>query len=372
MPRCADKNALFYFLKIFYEMMDHVAGKKSNERIVILDVLRGIAALSVVIYHLSAKSKSVTFVYGTTGVDLFFIISGFVILMTLEKTKKGIDFITGRFSRLYPTYWTAVIFTFTLQAITYKFYFHQAISNEKWIQGLVNLTMFQTYFGIHDLDGPYWTLILEMSFYIFMYVLFVTKQLNNIINISLIMMVLAFVMRYSGYMPFAKIWSVICYWLPFLSYLPLFISGIMFYNTWKGNRSRKVYFIVFISFVYQAMGYTTRDIAVLGISQPEYVGLLVLYFSLFFLFVNDKLNWIAFKPLKFLGTISYALYVCHGFFSNGVMIPFLNNILHLNFWVAFSITFIMVLAIASAITFWIEIPARKKLRTLLSSAFSKN
>ena len=81
-----------------------------------LDALRGIAALMVVFFHFTigrAEAK-LGFKLGTTGVDLFFIISGFVIFMSLSKVKSSLDFVINRVSRLYPTYWVSVTFTFIL------------------------------------------------------------------------------------------------------------------------------------------------------------------------------------------------------------------------------------------------------------------
>src|SRR5688572_13967921 len=97
-----------------------------------LDSLRGIAALCVVLFHFTfgydnglkiLEEGKFYFTYGYLGVHLFFLISGFVILMTLEKTKSSADFFVSRFSRLYPAYWTAIILTVlftTLLAVPFQ------------------------------------------------------------------------------------------------------------------------------------------------------------------------------------------------------------------------------------------------------------
>src|ERR1700686_2691801 len=85
-----------------------------------LDVLLGIAALMVLLFHYTERFHElyghapgmVLFTIGRQGVDLFFIISGFVIFMTIEKTRRGLDFVVSRFSRLFPAYWIAVSLTF--------------------------------------------------------------------------------------------------------------------------------------------------------------------------------------------------------------------------------------------------------------------
>ena len=69
-----------------------------------LDALRGLAALGVVAYHYLDQPAY----YGLLGVELFFIISGFVILMTLERVPSLLQFAIGRAARLYPAYWFSV------------------------------------------------------------------------------------------------------------------------------------------------------------------------------------------------------------------------------------------------------------------------
>jgi len=82
-------------------------------RIQELDSLRGIAAVAVVLYHFTYRFGELyefqtpppfQVTLGQYGVQLFFIISGFVIFMTLNRTRRPLDFVVSRFSRLHPTY----------------------------------------------------------------------------------------------------------------------------------------------------------------------------------------------------------------------------------------------------------------------------
>ena len=95
----------------------------SSARISSLDALRGIAALAVVLYHYTFRYNALyghnfsleplsVLKYGHLGVQLFFIISGFVIYLSIENTQSIKKFASNRFARLYPAYWCAVFVTF--------------------------------------------------------------------------------------------------------------------------------------------------------------------------------------------------------------------------------------------------------------------
>jgi len=139
-----------------------------------LDGLRFAAALGVVLFHYTAKQHQAwgrpvgevfphlhTFTsLGYYGVHLFFVISGFVILMTAWG-KDIPSFVASRVSRLYPAYLVAV----PLAAILLGWIWlgQKSISV---FQIAVNLTMLQGAFGIDHIDGVYWTLWVELRFYV--------------------------------------------------------------------------------------------------------------------------------------------------------------------------------------------------------------
>ncbi|MFF2344705.1 acyltransferase family protein [Pseudarthrobacter sp. NPDC058119] len=145
-------------------------------RLLLLDCLRLAAALGVVAYHYTAvfgdlfwgvPSREVfprlsgLTAYGAMGVQLFFIISGFVILMSAHGRSVG-QFVASRVSRLFPAYWTAVILAaFLLLAVT-----HGDMNRVTWTDALLNLSMLQQSVGVSSLDGVFWTLWVELLFYI--------------------------------------------------------------------------------------------------------------------------------------------------------------------------------------------------------------
>ena len=125
--------------------------KVISNRLQELDALRGIAVMLVVFLHFTSadgQSKNI-FKLGVTGVDLFFVISGFVILLTLEKTKNWQDFVVGRFSRLYPVYWLTVTVIALLMLVMNFVGTQPSIGMP--IKYLANMTMLQNYFKKKDI-----------------------------------------------------------------------------------------------------------------------------------------------------------------------------------------------------------------------------
>jgi len=152
-----------------------------------IDLFRFLAAMSVVIYHYTFRGYAADDMspiyypyladitkYCFLGLDLFFMISGFVILLTAtNRDFKG--FFISRIIRLYPAFWIAV----TLTAIVILLF-----GGERYdvglIQYLANMTMLSGYMGIKPIDDVYWTLIVEITFYVMIGVLLLTNQIKNI------------------------------------------------------------------------------------------------------------------------------------------------------------------------------------------------
>ena len=97
--------------------------------------------------------------YGEEGVRLFFVISGFVITMSLRRSRLS-DFVVARFIRLFPTYWACLALTLTVVTIW-------GLPGQR-LGGTdiaANLTMLQPFAQITSIDGSYWTLAAELAFY---------------------------------------------------------------------------------------------------------------------------------------------------------------------------------------------------------------
>jgi len=272
-----------------------------NQRYSELDAIRGIAALMVVVYHYTARYGEIygysiepvfSFELGKFGVQLFFIVSGFVIFLTLDKTVHAVDFIVSRLSRLYPAYWVAVILTFSV-----VYFFSLPGREVEASSALVNLTMFQKWFSVPNVDGVYWTLAVELSFYLIMYVLFVTKKLNKITLISVVWLCAIIFCRYLEVYQSVEIHEVIELMFV-LEYGNLFIAGIMFYKIMKNSLSSSYLVLLMCLFTEYVL-------------HGSSVIIIFSYFCIFYLFIKGRLSMLSIRPLVFLGTISYSLYLIH-------------------------------------------------------------
>jgi peptidoglycan/LPS O-acetylase OafA/YrhL len=147
--------------------------KRPRPRIQILDGLRLVAALMVLSWHYVAFGHGPDKVpyaqvgavypiaaYGWLGVELFFLISGFVITMSSLGHTLG-EFVASRVTRLYPAYWFAILLT-TGVLVLFPIATHALPGPDV----ALNLTMFQSAFGVGSVDAVYWTLWVELHFYL--------------------------------------------------------------------------------------------------------------------------------------------------------------------------------------------------------------
>jgi peptidoglycan/LPS O-acetylase OafA/YrhL len=153
-------------------------------RIEFLDVLRGFAALLVILQH-SVEAGSPRFAlwtnkyinFGEVGVVVFFIVSGFIIPVSLEKYNSLPQFWLGRVLRLWPTYIASMIGAIAIHPFAHELPAYFKAHPTRFILG--NLTMFAEYLRIPLALGAYWTLSLELVFYLLCSLLFLIGSLRK-------------------------------------------------------------------------------------------------------------------------------------------------------------------------------------------------
>ena len=141
----------------------------SGPRLDWLDALRGYAALVVVLFHLSptvigAGAHMAVFRVidlGKYGVLLFFLVSGYVIPMSMERHGSLRRFWIGRLFRIYPAYLFAIVFLIVCTATV------PAVLREQTISSMLgHATMLSDPLGLRGAVRVFWTLSYEMVFYL--------------------------------------------------------------------------------------------------------------------------------------------------------------------------------------------------------------
>jgi peptidoglycan/LPS O-acetylase OafA/YrhL len=341
-------------------MMNDSFGKSQLKvRFLELDVLRGIAALAVLICHYTAKINDTTlihvkcgnileFPWGGYAPQLFFIISGFVICMTLDSCSRAMDFIVSRFSKLYPVYWVAVLLSFIV--INHFSLYPRLLSIDSL---LINLSMLQEWFKVDHVDSVYWTLTVELLFYLVIFTVYLLGAIRHIEWLGVVFLCMMVLRKFLISTEVSHIF-LISFFDPLLSWGHLFFAGILFYKLkTRGNAWHR----------YAALGLCMLvQWLVWGQKMPMLTVPVFLFFLIFILFVFNLLSWIKQAPLIYLGTISYSLYLTH--LEIGRVIIEWLKFFSVPSWLCFVIPTCIVMLLASLMTFCVERPALYFIRRL--------
>jgi peptidoglycan/LPS O-acetylase OafA/YrhL len=153
-----------------------------------MDGLRFAAAAAVLLYHFTATSTASGYWgtapvhafpllnevtrYGWLAVELFFVISGFVILRSADG--RGVaGFVASRVGRLFPAYWASIVLTAALQQVW------SGGRQTSLTETLVNLTMVQDLFAVTGVQVVFWTLLVELKFYLLVFVVLALGPLTR-------------------------------------------------------------------------------------------------------------------------------------------------------------------------------------------------
>lgn len=298
-----------------------------SNRINYLDGLRGLAIITVLCFHLFSRwGEYLSFVeitenyypfkYGWMGVQLFFMISGYVIFMTLERTSEIKVFLIKRWLRLFPAMLLVSIIVFS----TMQLFYLRPAGILDWyniIPGLLflhpTLLNAATDITFVSLEGAFWTIYIEVGFYLVSSLVYFLFKKNILIKIIIALFVFSTVYHYSIYFfqlsnsvnsslifNFEKLLNVFGF-----KYYCWFAIGMFVYDLNK--RGVKVFdstpllALLFISALSMSEG---------GVE----VFIISLLLGAFFVLtnVNNFLKTLlSTKVLVFFGFISYPLYLIH-------------------------------------------------------------
>jgi peptidoglycan/LPS O-acetylase OafA/YrhL len=309
----------------------------ASQRLAFLDALRGIAALLVLVSHMGGQLSPTfqntlkEFNIGHVGVVVFFLCSGYIIPVSLERTNSLRVFWVRRFFRLYPLYWASLLGAVILTGYT-------SIDTV-----LANATMLQFFMGFPHVNGLYWTLTLELIFYALISFLFFAKLYRHTEWIALILILAARLTE--GLYPALTGGLLIA--VPVGCYLAIMWAGTIIYRAQHGEiRPLRAWLLLILILI--AVTYPPDQLwYFLRWSEPAHIPARLVGFAIFGAALFWRERRVA-RLFTWLGTISYSVYLLHPFVLS--IAPFANPILLISLWV------LLTLALASATYRWIEHP----------------
>lgn len=340
-------------------MQSEPGNTRQLPRLHVLDAFRALAISAVLVCHYFASwgppqyprnlygyqyTYPIWLGWGALGVEFFFIISGFVIFMTLERCESLFEFWLRRFARLYPAYVVALALTFCVANTIGPVEF--ASTSADLLSGLTFTTPFIA--GAKFVDQVYWSLIVELQFYIAIGLIYVVASKR-----------------------FAAAWtlyvgaSLACWFIGttygvhvlvsfanrifLLPYLAHFTLGIAFYFLYSGRAGggRTLALVALLTYV-----------VVAGRAPVAWHVVHSVMVVLFVLFLWGKLGWIATRPLRFLGEISYSLYLIHAYVGI-ILIALLTRQLGAPDFVAAVVATLICVGLSYGLTTAVEKPAKR-------------
>lgn len=298
-----------------------------------IDSLRGIAVLFVIFYHLEISSY---FSGGYVGVDIFFVISGFLITKIIvekinDNTFTFSEFYLRRFRRIFPTFIFTVITTFIISVVIFPPNYIERISGSviHSIMSISNIYFWQesNYFDTSKNLKPLlhtWSLSIEEQFYLFLpVILFIlNKKLKlNFNKILMILFIIALVslistlyykdISYSDNQFLEKDYSTIFYLIPFRMYEFIIGGSMVWAQKYKSNNTliNELFTLIGLIMVFYSVIFFTDSTLF-----PSYNALIPCAGAAMLIYFGEKsilgriFNNIFFVKI---GIISYSLYLSH-------------------------------------------------------------
>jgi peptidoglycan/LPS O-acetylase OafA/YrhL len=327
-----------------------------------IDGLRGLCALAVMLFHYVFRVQHIVppadnpLVFAVPGlpdrligeipVYVFFMISGFVISFTLDRSRTWRDFIVSRFSRLYPVYWVVTLLLAGVWTL-----FPPRESHMPLGVVLTNLTMLQDYVRVGSINPVYWSLTAELGFYALMLAVFLAGEFQRLPRWAAIWLILSIVFGIACAIFGEKnvpVPTVIAIFFN-LFFAPYFVAGIVFYRVsregWSAGRILLLAACVLGYFV---------------MLPPVGATIMVAATLLWAAIVQRRARALTLRPLVFLGTISYALYLSHLVLGMHVIAALSGSPMIARVAAACAVS----LALAIVLTFAVERPAQSFIRRI--------
>jgi peptidoglycan/LPS O-acetylase OafA/YrhL len=333
-----------------------------------VDLLRIVAAVAVMTYHylfsayaggqsgLRFPHADLVARYGYLGVDLFFTISGFVVLLSAWNRGPR-SFVVSRVVRLYPAYWIAVTLTAFVSVA-----FSQGRFPVSLPQYLANLTMFNSLPNMQNVDVVYWTLWAELRFYAMILVLtWIGITARRVTIFCWAWLAATFVFQ-AGLLPHA---TDLVLNTQFAHY---FIAGMALCLIRRYGVTRQTPAIVAIALgnaIYRGIGFADR----VGIRyhteirRPVVVAIIVAIFAVMLAIALRLTHRLGRPWFAVLGALTYPLYLVHAHIGFIIFERLGDQVNHV---ILVAATMLLMVGIAAALHYGVERPVAPRLKRLLS------
>lgn len=297
---------------------------RARQRIDFLDGLRGLAIVLVVLFHAYARwpervpygaayAGVPLFRYGWLGVELFFLISGFVIFLTLEKTRNVAEFMLRRWLRLFP----AMLICSALVFFSAPLLPERPAGLPHWRDLLPGLSLIEPWWwgkllGAPQevLEGAFWSLFVEVRFYAIAGCLYFWLGRNKTIAAiaALFTVALAYRVLHDVYPALHLSWLKLYVDISTAQYFGWFAAGAL-YHAYYCHERRATLGLASVCAVLSALStwYVDRGDNAGAIAAALLVALL---FTLA-VCTRQVRAFLSAKPLLLLGLVSYPLYLMH-------------------------------------------------------------
>jgi peptidoglycan/LPS O-acetylase OafA/YrhL len=286
----------------------------SSQRLEFLDGLRGIAALAVILFHfngtlndhgLTVMPMFINFLceWGHYGVQIFFVLSGFVIAYSLRNEHISphfcLRFFLKRSIRLDPPYWVIVGVMLTLNFLAHHLFQKEGDLLATPLQVIANLLYLPDFLQVSRILPVAWTLCIEIQFYLaFVFLLYLSQSLTKPFFSPFIfglLMILSLLQNTS--------WSLVPS-IPglFIPYWYSFFMGCMVCWTMINMMSRSLLYAYFsILSCYALIQGSADAFATLMVALIIYLAAVL----------GGMHRWLTSWFFQYTGKISYSLYLIH-------------------------------------------------------------
>ncbi|HSI13295.1 MAG TPA: acyltransferase [Chthoniobacter sp.] len=310
-----------------------------SERFHFVDGLRGIAAFLVVFDHLLFNSGPPLLgplaklfpnplpsicIHGTLGVQIFFVLSGYVIAHSLRGTRVTSavvgNFILRRQARLDPPYWAAIVLALVLNRIELALPGLSSHSMPELSNVALNSFYLQEFFHAQPILSVAWTLCIEIQFYlVFISVMWIAESADGQkLPLNRAKWLLFF--SCLGSLAYVACFANGNYEGPwFTGYWFYFAGGVICY--WASNGRIQTYFFWMVAaafVVFSAICFRVEPVETLGvttmtriITARQLTGLVTILLLFACGITRNQSKWLSNAVFQYLGKISYSLYLTH-------------------------------------------------------------